>query len=391
MRFVLLAVTLVLIALGGELVLRYAFPLGTIVWRVHDEHLYEHVPGTRRIFIHHRRNGGDWIRVDINDAGFRGDALDTERKDDRILVYGDSFVAAEFTRLEETFVVQLGERLSEHTGRSYEMINAGVSAYGPDQIARRMPRDLALVEPSAVVLAVTTSNDFGDLVRNKLYHVNDEDLIRPRPFEIGPHVREKLEHRPRAELGWVRLWRAVRRAIPQRVEAARQGKQKRPRAVATTLLERCEVDANDHANPVVSNLFVDQYEADVAFEPDSPTARYKRRLMSGVLGLIAEQARRAGLPLLVVVIPSPIDTTDDHFGLIVDWADHPDYRRSALSEAVVEAARAHEIETIDLFEPFRQNDPDSLYFSFGNDHWNSRGQAFAAERVATRLAELIGY
>ena len=390
MRIVLLATTLVLLALGGELVLRYLFRLGTIVWRVHEDYLHEHLPGSRKLFIHHPRNGGDWVRVSINDAGFRGDRLDVPAMDDRILVYGDSFVAAEFTPLANTFVIQLGDRLSELTGNPYEMINAGVSAYGPDQIAKRMTRDIAELKPRAVVLAVTAANDSGDLIRNKLYALGPRGSIQARRFEISPRLRRNLERQRHTELGWVRLARAVQRAIPQRIEAMRQGRDPRPRPVVTTLLERCEADMNDAASPTVSNLFTDQYDADVSFRPRSAAARSKRQLMSAVLGLIGEQVREAGIPLLLVAIPSPIDITEDHFGLVVDWSDHPDYRRTTLTDAIAEAGRIHEIETVDLYAPFRENDPESLYFSFGNDHWNSRGQALAAEIVAPRLAKLIG-
>jgi hypothetical protein len=386
MRTILLLTTLVLIALAGEVVLRFLLPLGTVVWRVNEEYLHEYVPGARKLFIHHPANGGDWIRVEINRDGFRGEPLAPKEESERILVYGDSFVAAEFTPLSETFVARLGERLYEITGTRYQMINAGVVAYGPDQVARRLVADLARLEPEAVVLAITAGNDFGDLVRNKLYRVAPDGGVAPASFEIALQTRAQLQHRPLTELGWTRLMRAVRRGLSQRFGALSREQPERPRPVATRLLERCQRDADEYADPIVRRIFADHYDADVSLLPDSPMAHTKRALMTGVLAAIGETTRRAGVPLLVVVIPSPIDVTEDHFGLVVDWSLYPGYRRSALTDAVVTAARAHDLDTLDLFAAFRENEPESLYFAHGNDHWNSRGQALAARLTAERLA-----
>ena len=40
---------------------------------------------------------------------------------------------------------------------------------------------------------------------------------------------------------------------------------------------------------------------------------------------------------------------------------------------------------VSLFDAFSNNDPDSLYFDGGDDHWNAAGQRLAAEIVAEHL------
>jgi hypothetical protein len=389
MRFALLIATLVLMLVIGEVVLRFWLPLGAIAYRIDEEHLHEYVPGSRKLFIQNAANGGAWISVRINEDGFRGEPLEPRGSKTRIVVYGDSFVAAEFTRLEDTYVAQLGDQLEMALGHPVETINAGVPAYGPDQIAKRMPGQLAELEPDAVVLGVTAANDFGDLIRNKLYAVDAAGALQDRSFRIGDKLRASLTPRRQSELGWLRLARALRRGLPQRWKLLGGSRPEIHRPDAYGLLARCQMDDFRNHDDVVRNLFNDQYDADMSLLPDLPTADHKRQMMLAVLGRIAEATRSVGVPLLVVVIPPAIDMKEDHLGLEVIWAQFPDYKRGRLTESVVRAASAHYMEVLDLYPVFGRNDADSLYFDVGNDHWNAKGQRLAAEVTATRLAPML--
>ena len=73
------------------------------------------------------------IRVTINSKGLRDHEIEYEKAPDttRILMLGDSTTAAMQVALEETFVKQLESELNEDAG-SWQVINAGVNAYGTD-------------------------------------------------------------------------------------------------------------------------------------------------------------------------------------------------------------------------------------------------------------------
>jgi hypothetical protein len=94
--------TLVCLVAIDRLVL-VMLPLGNIVYRAHPDRLYEYIPDSSRFFIHSEENGGDWILVEINEHGQRGEELQARGSAPRIVVYGDSFVAAEFSPLEQTW------------------------------------------------------------------------------------------------------------------------------------------------------------------------------------------------------------------------------------------------------------------------------------------------
>ena len=71
-----------------------------------------------------------------------------------MVVYGDSFVEARSTRLEDTFPVRLEAALRDRRAGPVEVVNAGVSGYGPDQILARLDSDLAGLQPDLVILAL---------------------------------------------------------------------------------------------------------------------------------------------------------------------------------------------------------------------------------------------
>jgi hypothetical protein len=387
-RIALALVSVLLCLLVIDRIVLLVLPLGNVVYRLHPDHLLEYIPDSSKVYIHSAENGGDWVRVRFNQRGFRGSEIAAASGRERVLVYGDSFVAAEFTPLAETFVARLGDELSEQTGSPVETINAGVVGSGPDQIARRMAFELRSLAPSLVVVAITSANDFGDLVRNKLYQLEEDGSLSARSPEVGPALAAGLQPSWHARSGWGLLLRAARRGVSMRMEERRSSAPP-PRPVAARLLQQAQREYRNAVqlrDPVVRNLFDDQYDADVSLTPRAPSALHKRRLMKAVLGKIVASAHDAGVPLLLVVIPSPIDVTEDHFGMQVDWRRFPHYERSALSQAVVAAAGGLEIPVFDLFAPMRgAEDPAALYFRFGNDHWSSAGQSWAAELVAERI------
>src|SRR5262245_48573664 len=88
--------------------------LSPTVYQLDDRCLYRLVPGSVKQFQHLRVNGGARVTVRINRSGFRGDELADPRLVERIVVYGDSFIEAETSPLEETFCKQLEHELQGH-------------------------------------------------------------------------------------------------------------------------------------------------------------------------------------------------------------------------------------------------------------------------------------
>ena len=122
-----------------ELVLRLSVgDIYTTLHRPDATALYGVAPGSKKVFQHPAVHGGARVRVEINRDGFRGDELLPSGAAQRVVVYGDSFIAAEFSSLEHTFTEQLERRLAADHGKPVEVVNAGVVGYGPDQALMRM-------------------------------------------------------------------------------------------------------------------------------------------------------------------------------------------------------------------------------------------------------------
>ena len=340
----------------------------------------------------------------INRQGFRGTDVEIPKTRPRVMVYGDSSIAGEFSSLERTFPARLEVSLSGRLGRSIEVINAGIVGFGPDQVSRRLPGDLERYSPDLVLLAIFAQNDFGDLIRNKIYRLGPDGALVENSYRLADSLREEFHQ---GALSWLALAGLVRAGVRSLGRITSGGSAPEddlaqavqaigPSAPDNRLereLTRAEVEfaaCVKAADPEVTSIFIDRYDADISLEPSSESALYKRALMAQVLGLIQHQVARAGGELLLMIIPSAIDSCEGYDGLRVDRVAHPGYRPRALTDAVVEAARAQAIAFVDLFHLFQANDPCSLYFRTGDTHWNDRGEALAADHVARRINDVGG-
>ena len=368
-------------------------PRYTSPFQLDDRYLYELVPGARREYRHLAVNGGSQL-YKVNSLGFRGEEFNTERTSaPRVVIYGDSFIQAEYTALEHTLAQQLAGRLTMNMGQPVEVINAGVAGYGPDQILRRVQDELNWLQPDLLVVAVFTGNDYGDLLRNKLYRlcadgeltenefVFSEDIKLNAALEKSAPVLRKMGQEVKASLQL-----SLRGGPPPRTEPVRQ------------TIDRMEQHIREYreyiveGDNVVRDLRTDPYSADIALQPDSPSARYKLTLMDAVIAAIKAQAQQQDVPLLLVGIPHPMDVMGgDHASGAVDTEQFPDYLPTRMTGSLQAIAERHGIDHINLLQPFQAaSDPAALYLLGGDDHWNNAGQALAAEIIAERIGS-AGY
>ena len=134
------------------------FKLGTgLFWQPDDELGWVNIPdasGWESCY------GECQIRVTINSQGLRDREIPYEKElgTTRILMLGDSTTAAMQVTLEDTFVKQLESELNENTG-SWEVINAGVNAYGTDNELLFYRLEGQKYEPDIVFLNMYLAND----------------------------------------------------------------------------------------------------------------------------------------------------------------------------------------------------------------------------------------
>jgi len=93
-------------------------------------------------------------------------------------------------------------------------------------------------------------------------------------------------------------------------------------------LERCRAEYREflvREDTTVHNLLNDHYDADVSLDPGSESARFKLRLMEGVVGFMAEVADRHRVPVLLMAIPSAVDVCENHLYGRVDFRGHDNH------------------------------------------------------------------
>jgi len=351
----------------------------------HPRWIYAPRPGASGEFRRLAVNGSEIIPLNINSTGYRGPELLPAGQMPRVAVYGDSFIAAEFSNEAASFTHQLEQRLSEiahpwktlpQQQRTVEVVNAGVIGYGPDQSVRRIQDEISALQPDVIVIGLVADNDFGDLLRNRLWEQTSDGAFRERisgQSQIPVHeLRESI------------LWHLLRRGV----RGWQTSHGATPSLVGRWLTEsqhEYEEFLLPHASRLL-NLATDNYDADIAFDPESESAQCKRRLMITVLRQLSDSLQAAGIPGLVVVIPSPGDLIADYEFYDLPAQHDPDYDPRRLTDWATTAAEEAGLPVVNLFDDFAAHNPRALYFRGGDNHWNDAGQALAARIVSTEIS-----
>jgi hypothetical protein len=386
-----LVATLVTLA-GVEIALRIVGTVPPSIYEADSTLIYRPVAGGRKRFVHNAANGGGTVQVVINADGYRGPPLRDAGSARRVVVYGDSFIAGEFADDSLTFVRMLERNLASRAPT--EVVNAGVTGYGPDQAYLRMQRDLPRLKPQVVVLGIFADNDMGDLVRDRLFRLRPDSTMEAHRVTLHPTLERTLTSQAHPS-GWRRLhlvrWiERKRRRVTESLPATR------PRinepsfsiagysAWAMFNAQRQFGDTRAHPDTVL-DLLGDSYDIDVSATPDSASARYKVALMDRLLGAIQDDMTRRGVPFVLVIIPSPIDACES-YDIRVDTARYPRYERRRISATFDSLAARHGIRRLDLWTPFRARNACDLYYRGGDLHWKANAQAIAARLLSDSLS-----
>jgi len=378
----------VLASVGISLVVAEIVLRGTLgaqfepIYRLDDRVLFRLVPSAERFTVLPPFHGGAVIRYRINSQGFRGPELARPGEfATRVLVYGDSFIQADFSRTEDTFTEQLKGRLARNTGKSVEVVNAGVQGYGPDQELRRMEQELPALRPDLVIVALYTGNDFEDLLRNKLYRLSGDGSLQDNNSMVLDAALVTATTRRRSEPILRKIMRAayIRLAGTQLVSHSLEARRARWDAYVKEAIDEYRQYVIEGDNAV--HTWDDPYNADVSVTPASESARYKIALMEQIMRRMGDTAAKNNAALVFLLIPSLIDAADTHEWAEVDPVKYPEYRRSTLTDILEQICQRNGFRVVNLFGPFWERRTDDLYLT-GDSHWNPRGQAHAAELVS---------
>ena len=389
----ILAITSVIL-ISAEFSLRLIFP-GKILEKINVADLaYTHdpdviislKPNITKEFKNSDINGGEVITWKTNSLGYRGEEIDDNAKY-RILVYGDSNIQARFSRFEDTFSQKLKYFLNKEKN-NVEVINAGLVGAGPDQSLLRFIGDANVIKPDMMILHLFADNDYGDIIRNRLFELDaDEQLVRTS-FVIKQD--QQITESETGLLDYLRSLLLTRSAVKlfTKDESALSRDEKIEAAI-----EKMEgEDEQEYMNyksgeERISSHFADHYDIDIATRPDSDAARIKKLLMHKVLGKLKVETDNKNVHLLVVVLPAVADVLTDNTILARnDLSKYKKYNYRNLTDPINIICNTLELHCVHLMESFLDNNPHTLYLKEDN-HWSDEGQALSASIVSKYILD----
>ncbi len=394
---IVVAITLIFVILC-EGILRILFPnVGpkNSAYDFHPDYLVTLKPNVEKTYFGLLANDNTAVRWKTNAHGFRGAPLE-ENPDLKIMVYGDSNIQARFSSLKDTFSHRLETGLESRLGTNVDVINAGVIGFGPDQSLLKFRKEAEVYRPNVVIFHVFADNDFGDLLRNRLFELAPDGKLVETPHERKLLEDEKAMLVPDANA--ISLWSSL-----YLVQAARNFKKNltwfisrpdsdkenpdKPGKILRHLAAKGEAEYAVYRDrkPRRISVLVDHYDMDVATDMGSESARTKIALMDQVLRKARDFAASKNIKFLVLIQPSSLDLTENLSPNHGDLAKFSGYRRNNISSAVEKICEGAGVGRINLFDIFMKNDPQTLYFKKADSHWSDRGQALAAEATADYL------
>jgi hypothetical protein len=142
------------------------------------------------------RSWGQRYRLQTNSHGIRADREEPYRSpgETRIVVHGDSQTFGLGVDHEATFVQRIHRSLRRAFG-AVDVLNMGVSAYGPDQEYLLFLEEGRRYSPRVCVIAVCLANDLEDLKRADVAFRLDGDRLIFIPYE-PPFAKKLAETAP---------------------------------------------------------------------------------------------------------------------------------------------------------------------------------------------------
>jgi L-rhamnose mutarotase len=272
-------------------------------------------------------------------------------------------------------------RLRDLTHRDIEVVNAGINGSGPDQYYLRFSDEVDVYHPNIVIFVVFADNDFGDLIRTRLFDLGPSGELVETKFtrtvdsELQRHPLQDFASNSLLVSGVRKFWRTVTQQNP---------------SMLNTFLSLNEKEYSvytKHQPKLFTHFAYGDYDADLALFPSSEAAKTKIGLMNGVLRKAKQLADSKEVKFLVIIEPSSKDLTTNMEPNYKTFETYPGYKRTNLSSFVERICVENQIPYINLWEPFLKNHPENLYFKEDDVHWNDAGQDLGAGEAARFIAD----
>ena len=358
-----------------------------------DVYIHKMIPNSYTAYkgpARFERNNSDVLILKINSLGFRDYEFEKKKNENttRIMVYGDSFMQASQSELEYIFAKQLENKLREESDKKIEVINAGVTGYGPDQIILRMENEISEFDIDIAVVSIFTGNDYGDNIRNKIFRLDEDGKLVKNNYYINPDLKFN-----RMVSIYFPSWKVINIAFnkirdilyPDNTSLSFTSTPDDYLEVAANMnLDDCREFIKE-GNNQINNVFWDRYDSDVVLYPDNYCTNYKIELMDKIIERMKNITDSNGIELLVLIIPTRHEIDDEIYLEMMNTSVHKRFDRSKLTDILEDISKKNNINYINLYPHFRKNNINNTFFWFNNVHWNYEGQEYAAELMKDKI------
>jgi hypothetical protein len=338
-----------------------------------------------------------------NEVGVRDDDALCQQPD--ILLFGDSNVFAHFLPFSET----LGEQLEDAFDDAVCSVNFGVPGYGPDQSLLRMLYEVEHLDltPKVIVFHVFADNDYGDLLRNYLFTVDDSGNLQATKRDRTDFKLRAME-RLQAQYLLVRRLRDLAinaglyrmpadEYLPDRAGVLEQPPENDAEAMRDiAALEKVTLaEFENYRQGKYTTWLGDIYDFNIALNPESDAARQAELLLLGVFNEAREKSKALNACFVVLIQPSEYDVSELGILSHVDLARYSEmnnrsYQPRNLTDIARRAAESSGVDYINLFDIY-ENSAQNVYEPFeidkGDNHWNAAGVRMAAGALHDYMLE----
>lgn len=300
---------------------------------------------------------GELTEYHFNSSGFRADEDFGPKQPGtyRIVMIGTSFVFGEWVPREKTFAALLPLELSRRTGLKVELYNEAMGFRLPDTLALHF-NEVLKAKPDLVLWPVVTGDLKTQAQVKEDTPTHDVALHRSLPVKAWYRIKDAFANK------------SLRSAIYEIFKHTR----------SATLLS--QVMYRSKSQYIKSSIMDTDYE--VGYLKANPSPDWQKRLddFSRNDALIEAQARAAGVPLVVVLLPNHALSAMIASG---EWpAGYDPYK---LDDELRSIVTSHGGTYIDMLADLRTvSDPDQGYFPF-EGHPNARGHAIFSGLLANEL------
>ncbi len=192
--------------------------------------------------------------------------------------------------------------------------------FGPDQSLIRFEKEADIYKPELVIFHISAYNDFGDIVRNRLFELDANGNLIETLYERT--VDQALVQGDASNLiSNLLIVKATRKLVKLMRGSDKKSDSDKKSKIYDWLQSAAdrEYSVYKESQPREFSFVADHYDIDVALDPDAESSKTKIGLMEAILSRANIISASKGVEFLVLIQPSVIDLTKHNFVLNYEY------------------------------------------------------------------------